>query len=1332
MVDFVSLFTGMSERDIGYLLKTMVQQEINSELTNADISETDDKTPVLITISNDVELQNDIAIQSAINLELDNTFLMAEEPDGQDLKLWLKFQNAGELIDWSCQKNKSYSTGANTMPGLFSKFNENSMLKYELYSYFNGNTHYAYTEDAPPVQIKPNIVAGKVTSFFMRLLPISLSKLLYTENNSPFTKTDDDQLRYGYSVIMDGNGSINFYIKNDYRQYHIFLKDAYNYILTDPLYNLGYNFRFEDFNKRNFLTGFEFLCGLVAAQLPFHDWFFKYNPTSHAMTIIQTSEDNLASIYASTATQSWLPYLSCPVQEGKWTHSGTVQGTIYDNSGHGNNGTVSGYTTGGNWNDDNTLSSTGPDSTGGLAIDWGVISSLDTLTEFTVSFWYNPLNELINNKSYNTRLFSKGYAIANSIYIERNFGVNDLKFSIRGGDNIEQSVTFTNPFAVEDKWYCITIRWKSGEKLKLAINNIEVLGSSNVTTTLNMSGNNIKLYNATRAPIGNIALFKMDNIQITDIQRDNILYEGYHNPLFPKSENIQPEAGEEQPPIFVDFSNIYTADKPTSPVIADYRKINSLAGDSPLIERYNVADGTSVTDPELNPYTILDGVSTGGGSTTFTSIYTATDAGNSSSELSGATGNERTVVEIQSGSTMIGKKVTKAIFYLRGDSTPTGTVKCKVWNASGTEITSLWLNGTLNTNLNAASVNTSTHTAYTFINTDITPWGANNLAVGWKIGIEYNDGGSDSDAIMVKRNRANVRPNEWNNNYDGSWDTTPDDDDLVADLYEGGTGTPVVDPWVIMKSGSYNKVTQTLGAGDVLIGKLIGKATFRIRKSGSPTGTATIAIMNNSTPPVIKATLGTFNVSTDLTTSFQDITRSNYTHGYQMVSADRVGIIWTPSASGEVHVMTNIGNTGGGNTWNGNNSAATRYISSWNTITGADLAGKIYTGGNNFDAFLAFSATRTRITEKAVNTASSLNNRKISKIVMRARKVGAPSGIINCYIRDVNDVIKVTFSSVDVSTIGTSFGDVVFENYTHTYLINSGTLDADKVSFEYSSADGSNYVELNSNKDVIDTLNSIVQTYDSGNYVDNAQRDLAGKMYEGGQPDLNSRTRVAQSIEHQDSRLKGKKITRVNAYLIKTGTASGTCYCNIRNSNDSLIKTLNTVSVSGLSATASAPTFVPFEDTTNNYPMNVGDKVCIEFSGGDSSNQVGVLVRQFTPNYDGVFSFIRKFDEFDWDDSESTYDLCGTMEEGGFSYTPDPDSIQDPTPVNDKDLIYAAGNNKLSGFLECFLMEFRIYSKDITLDQADFLYENRYTISPIAPNQLLMPFTLRPTSLDPV
>jgi len=364
MVDFISLFTGMSERDIGYLLKNMVQDSINSQLTNAEISEIDEKTPVLITNSKDVELMNDISIQSAINIEPSTVYLMPEEPDGNNLKAWVKFHNAGELRDYSYQKNKSYATGANTMPGLFSKYNDNSMLKYELYSYFDGRSHYAYTIDSPTVRILSNILFGKTTSFFMRLIPISLAKVLYAENNALFTKVDDDQLRYGYSVTVDSVGNLNFYVRNNYTQYHLHIKDAYNYILTDPLYENNSNFRFENFNRKNFLTGFEFLCGLVAAELPFHDWLFKYNPNTHNMSAINTTEGNVAAVVADTSLITQLPYLSCPLQEGKWTHLGTVQTTVYDNSGHNNNAVLSGYTTGGNWNDDNTLTSLGSNVAG--------------------------------------------------------------------------------------------------------------------------------------------------------------------------------------------------------------------------------------------------------------------------------------------------------------------------------------------------------------------------------------------------------------------------------------------------------------------------------------------------------------------------------------------------------------------------------------------------------------------------------------------------------------------------------------------------------------------------------------------------------------------------------------------------------------------------------------------------------------------------------------------------------------------------------------------------------------------------------------------------------
>lgn len=426
-LDFTSLFTGMSERDIGYLLKNVVQKTINEELTNTDISSIDNKTPVLITISKDVELMNDISLQSAINIETPTTYLMSEEPDGKDLKLCVKFQNAGELIDWSLQKNKSFSTGANTMPGLFSKYNESSMMKYELYSYFNGISHYAHTLDSPQVRILTNITASKVTSFFMRIVPVSLAKLLYAENNSLFTKVDDDQTRYGYSVTVDSRGSINFYVKNNYVQYHLWVKDAYANILTDPLYALKPQFRFENFNKKNFLTNYESLCTLVAQELPFDDWFFKYNPTTHAMSIINTSSNNFASVYADTSLVTPTPAISCPIQEGKYRHDGTIQTTVYDNSGNARNATISNITTGGQWNDDNTLTSNGLAS-GNLQIDFGSISAINTLTEFTVSFWYNPLDELIPTTT--KYLTNKGIALPQSFVIWRNANTNDLRFVV--------------------------------------------------------------------------------------------------------------------------------------------------------------------------------------------------------------------------------------------------------------------------------------------------------------------------------------------------------------------------------------------------------------------------------------------------------------------------------------------------------------------------------------------------------------------------------------------------------------------------------------------------------------------------------------------------------------------------------------------------------------------------------------------------------------------------------------------------------------------------------------------------------------------------------------
>jgi len=1339
MVDFISMFTGMSERDIGLLLKTIVQDTINSQLTNAEISETDNKTPVLITNAKDIELMNDISIQAAINIEPSTVYLMPEEPDGVDLKLWLKFQNAGELRDWSYQKNITYSTGGNTMPGLFSKSNDNSMLKYELYSYFNGISHYAHTLDGPAVRILPNITAGDITSFFMRLLPISLSRLLYTDNIALFTKVDDDQLRYGYSVIMDNNGSLNFYVRNDYRQYHLFVKDAYNSILTDPLYDNGSNFRFENFNKKNFLTGFEFLCGLVAAELPFDDWFFKYNPTTHNMSVINTSENNAASVFADTSLVTPVPIISCPIQEGKWTHSGTVQTTVYDNSGNNNNGTISNIATGGQWNDDNTLTNNGGS---GLYIDFGSISAINTLTEFSICFWFNPGTELIVPST--RTIISKGVNVAQSIWIIRDSGQNNVRFVLFNTSSSDwTAATVPNAFIEENKWYFICARWKSGEKVKLSVNGAtDSVGSVNVTFTLTNAGTTLQLFRSTNAAPGTIALFKFYITQISDTVRDDLYYEGYHNPLFPKSENIQPVQEETPDPIFIPFSNVYTLDKMATPVLADYRRINSLAGDSPLFERYNVADGTSTSDPELLKYDVPDGIVTGGDEIPFSRIGSAPATIDSSDNSSGKVGggqNDAFALQLFStssgiGQTINGKIITKAIIWMRRPtSSVTGTLYCRIWNA-GASLTPVATLGSMPaTDVNQGS-SSDDWKAYTFTNT------ANTVAMGsnYRIGIEYQGYGGD-DVIDIQRKSGPSDLSAYQTTYDnGDWDDDGNNSfSMKCDLYTGGTGSASVNPWYELGSGSITTVTESFGSSSHnLLNQIPTKVILRLKKTGTPSGTFSVTIMNAS--GTSSATFTGPTTANSLTTSFADYTFTNLTNTVPITSGMQIAVNYG-GTGGKVCVMTNRGNTtaanatntGGTNNYHGSTSFLRRYQLGFTNETTIDLSAKIYTGGNDFDAFLRFSTTRTRITEKAVNTSSGLNNRKITKVIVRGKKTGTPSGIINCYIRDPSDNIKVTFSSVDINTVGTTYEDIVFENYVHNYLINSGTLDGDKISIEYSGAGTSNYLELNSNKDVLEGVNTIAQTYDNGNYVDQGQRDLAGKMYEGGEPDLNSRTRVAQSIEHQNSRLKGKKITRVKAFLIRTGTASGTAFCNIRNSNDDLIKTLlydgdPGVPVSGLSTTASTPTEVIFEDTTNNYPMDVGDKVSIEFNGGDSSNQLGVLVRSVTPtNYDGSNSYIRKYDEFDWDDVETTYDLCAVMDEGGFDFYPDPSLIPDPTPTNIKDLLFCAGNNAKSGFLETFLMEFRIYTKDITLEQADNLYDNRYSISPVGHGELLMPFSFR-------
>lgn len=1843
MTDFTSLLSGLSQRDIGYVIKNIIQKSVNSELTSTDISDVDKKTPVLITSTKDVELLNDISVSSLIDIDEDAAppYKIPFEPDGKLLKLWLKFENAGQLRDYSYQNNRCYSQGEYTMPGLFSRYVEENILKNEMFSYFNGLNHYAYVEDGLPTRIISNTSSYLDTSFFIRLLPISLSKLLSVTTNALFTKVDNDQLQHGYSVTVDQRGHIYFYVRDNYRQYDLFIEDAYSNLITDPVYTDQGNFRFENFDKINFQTNFEFLCSIIRSSLPFNDWVFGYNPITHRMDCIKTGP--LAAEYmADTSTSTMpVPIISAPMQEGKWTAEGPLQTTIYDNSGNKYDGSITNLATDGDWDDDNTLvANEGTNSSNtSINVSFPTISSINSLTEFTISFWYNPTDSIFNPNSWFQDIVSKGPGTTGGFWIQRRPTSNNIMFRIQNSSNVLSTVILNSAFPTADKWYFVVAKWKSGEKLKLSVDNGTPIESSSTLTDTLVNSNVLKLFSTSTAPKSKIALFKFYNTQISQAVQDQLYLQGYHNPLFPKSESIQPIPDDDPEPISVPFTIVYNLDKMGSPAQADYRMINSLAGNNPFTEVYNVTEGSDLfvaessiynvaggaasTDPDTIPYNITDGTTqaststdttltildsgtsfvtmgnglsgssgsasiSGDGSTFFTmgngntTVTTTTDntvsitSGEDSFDVLGIDSGEnqrlgvKFIDDSDSSSVtgqLMGKVIKSATFYFRGANTPTGTATCKIYNPSGNAVVTMgtwtvdgisesgwtahtftntshthalalneriaieytapnsndqllmrrrssstgllasvdltyyengtWFStpnfeiaadfmyqttstsggtdpnifsavgakitstssgvgaalagqivssatfylmkeGTVAGNVvckirNASDVevvtlgskiandiSASSYQAVTFTNTSHTfaiqngysivveylpsanddkvyvgGNGANadssvarrsyNSTNGWTTsttsdvkadfsfgsttvdtserdivgltitsvtaqgGLQLKDKKITRAAFLVKGVSAptgNLFCHIWDNNNtvlrtfgtainvstistsgfvsaiyndptnpitmqagytiglayvaptnddqiqvkvrntdvdntlalkthtpNGSWSNVTTSE-LIGD-YTYTVVTPAVEPTYVMESGGSNRIMELFGVGDPMLGKIPYKVTLRLKKEGDPTGIASVVLIDSAN--FVLTTYGTIDTQLGLTTTTTEYTFTNNNASVAISPGYRLGIQWTPSTIGKVHVMSNFNNATG-NTHNGTNSCISFFGSSWtthttwdltskmyvaglvftgyqnldnttkkagilvntlnssfmgktitkvkailrkvgsppienvycrirsstgvekatigfvssadigvgdttitftntannysllqgdmisieyvngsathylrlrtnkqsfettNTVLGRalevtnpntpledqDMAGEVFIGGTVFESNIKTSATRTRLATKIVNTQSSIHNRKITKVIPRIKRVGTLSGNVEATIRDVNDNIKVTLGTVDASSIGTggSYFDVSFTNSVHNY----NTTDADKIVFAFDGISNStNYLQFAVNNDVLDSLNTISATYDNGNYIDNAQIDVSGKYYIGGEPDLNSRTRVVQSIENQNSILKGKKITKVETYLYRTTVGTtGTLYCNIRrNTDDTLVKTLDTIAVSSLSTSPTVPTFATFDDVDNTYILTTGDKISIEFSGGNATDKVGVLVRTVTPNYDGSFSFIRKYDEVDYDDSEPTYDLVATMYEGGYTYTPEAGTIPDPTPVNDKDLIIMAGNNKKSGFFECLVMDFRIYAKEITLDEAQNLHDNRYTISDITSEEILMPFTFR-------
>ncbi|MDR4491333.1 MAG: LamG-like jellyroll fold domain-containing protein [Candidatus Nitrosocosmicus sp.] len=1320
----MTLFGSMSGRStskFNTIVNYLSQKVVDAETQGKQIFDSgEDNLPENIDTF-DITQIRDLGLRSTLK-NAGTTYRMVEGADGKDLRCWVKFCNAGKLYDYSRNNLQSSVYGLRQIPILNMKKVTDNVLGWEFQSFFNGNDQYAYTDDHDKIRISEMFDNEDVThiSFFDSFRPVSLSTQNATETSVLFEKIDDDQLKDGYACTFNDKGDLFFYVRRNFKQYSLFLKGVYAEEVQDELINVG-DFTASNFSDKNYFTDRDYVTSLICSTIKTDDHWFVFDKSDNSIKHI------LNGIDVTPTGLSVSPILDVPFQDGAYNTDGTDRTEINDLLG--NNGTLTNPENG-QWQTNNTFFSFGGNTAGdggGCEITFPTMSEIDSATELTISLMYKP-DSILNTKSYFTRLVSKNWANNSSFVLWRPNNTNNLRFTFKNSSGTDNNLTFTNAFPQTDKWYSIIVKLKDGQVPELLVDGASVSGSTAISDISTGTTSPLQLFDDDKGARGTICYFRVFDSVLGANDTQLLIDEGYHNPTFPKAEKPQPEPVETPPPVTNPFLVFYNlASSSSTPTTANSVRLNALQADSDFLEVYSVADGEDQSDPETLIYDVSDGSSTGSEDPFAEQYRFDTPSGNSSVQCS-TSDNDAGGIEVQSGHALIGKKITRAFFYLKAESTPTGSVYCRIWDASGNiKVTLDYWNGSTLGTLNASSV-TGDWVAYEFRNT-IFNWGSSSIQDGWVIGIEYH-ASSGGDTIHIRRDTSNPKANvvQASRNYDSSSFSSNSSNDVACILYSGG-GTTATDPFIYMQYASlspYDRVVQKFGTGDPCVGNIPTKVKVKLKRTGTCNGTIHVYLVTayNGTA---KAEFGSGISASSISTTTTEYTFTNLTNTESIVANYVIMVHWeglTSSSTGTIGVLTNSGVTDP-HPPTGSNTIS--YVSKYGgfsltNYTTLDMSGQIYKGGNDFDADLPFTTTRTRIYVKCVTSASDIYNKKLTRFTARAKRVGSATGLLTCNCRvNGSDAVKFTLGTVDASTIGTS----AYEDITFTNVFNDQAVGLnDRICIEYLGADATKYIELNVNKDVLNTTATIGGTYSAPSNTDNAQIDIAGKMYTGGTPDVNSRIRCGQKIAvDNDSIMDGRKLTKIGVWLANPGGGLGNINCIVyRGTDDSPIVTIgDPVAASGIGSTYE---FVEFENVNNGYVLNVNDVVAIVYEGGSAAAPLYVHVRDGA-GYDGNNSHIVRYNGEEYD-SMLTYDLAATMWTGGDTYQPPAGTQPDPTPTNNKALLYCAGNNILSGFARVLQREFMIYAKEITEQMALNKYENRYSITTRSRTEVLTAGLYRP------
>jgi hypothetical protein len=708
-----------------------------------------------------------------------------------------------------------------------------------------------------------------------------------------------------------------------------------------------------------------------------------------------------------------------------------------------------------------------------------------------------------------------------------------------------------------------------------------------------------------------------------------------------------------------------------------------LKGFTTQTQIYNVTDGashvgggTSVTPivTQYNVQVVTQGGGVGG------SVYDLAGTNHHTDITLDGTDLLRVGMLVETGSTLIGKTLVRIVVRLRTEGTsPTGSFKVGIRKANDTF---LQFGSTVNV---TTMVDDSTDRDFTFdLLTNSYP-----LAVGDRITIETTD--IANGHLGVKKDQGGNIPNmTWQTFGTSSW-SNESGYQLSGTFYESGTTqTPTAYNGIWYDANTFasgvqvEDVIYVSAANSPLVGKTITSVVVTAKRA-----TAAV-ITGNLVCKIDNVQLGSAIDISTLTQSDSVISFTDRNFANALVNGSKIKLVLT-SGTGTSSTNTVQFKHTLSDAFVGANEQIGTYNwpggISYSNSTVQDLIGTLESGGKtvtdpSIDPWLELDDSTKRVVVY-VNASSLLIGKLITKLTTRLSASGAPTGTISVNIRNSADAIVGTLGTLDSTLLTASIQSKDFVNVGQPRTLS---LD-DRICIEYGGGNATNFVkvavQLNidaPNQNAYDTTRTLIKTWNGSTYLTTISSqsangfDLSGQMYIGGAiSDPTGRTRIGEICTQDLSILKGRKLTRATVYLQKIGTLIGVNDIAVRirkGSDDSIASTIGLFS-SGNVATAS-PTAYTFTNFNQQYAIQIGDKVTVEFNGGDDANYIKVIGTT-TDIIDSTKSYLVDFDDLIYRNI-TTSDLVGTFDYGGDTYTPAADEIPPP-----RDPFYTHDLNILAG-----------------------------------------------------